>query len=256
MNFKRESIIVSAKDVNLHYGNKKILSNVNFSIEDIVRPGFTQGQICALVGRSGIGKTQLFRLMAGLNQPSSGQILIGKEQSPVRLGQVGVVTQQYALLEHRTVKKNLQLSGAKDSDIKAYCDEFDLSQHMDKYPAQLSGGQRQRTAILQQILRGNSYILMDEPFSGLDPLMVKKTINLLLKISLLDELTTIIIVSHDLVNCTAISDTIFLMTKKSEEEGASIQYKYDLADMGLTWDPEIRKEKKFWEVIEDIEAKM
>ncbi len=141
--------------------------------------------------------------------------------------------------------------------IEDYCEQFDLKQHLDKYPAELSGGQRQRAAILQQVLVGNNFILLDEPFSGLDEIMLRKTISLLLKVSLLDEVKTLIIVSHDIENSLAISDHAFLMTKEGEE-GATIKQDnvFDLMKMDLAWNPEIKETTEFRKLLKDIKSKL
>jgi ABC-type nitrate/sulfonate/bicarbonate transport system ATPase subunit len=254
--YKNEELILSCKGLNVNYGDKKILKDINFDIHNITRPNMTQGQIIALVGQSGIGKTSLFRSLAGFEKPTSGEILIGLEQKPVKIGNVGVVTQSYNLLEHLKVKGNLLLTGRKLEEVEALASEFDMLKHFDKFPAQLSGGQRQRIAILQQVLKDNDFILLDEPFSGLDPIMLKKTVSLIQRTSTMSEMKTFIIVSHDLLNCSALADTIFLLTKPVETEGASINYKYDLAEMGLAWTPDIKKNKMLYDIIEDIEKKM
>lgn len=260
-----EEILLTANNINLAYGKKQILSNINLQIVDRHRVGFKQGQIISLIGRSGIGKSQLFRILAGFNEIKSnkektisGSVLVNMDQKPVKLGDIGVVTQNYKLLEHRTVKKNLEFTGANATLIKEYCDEFDLSQHIDKFPMELSGGQRQRCAILQQVLTGNNFILLDEPFSGLDGIMLKKTIDLLLKVSLLDELKTLVIISHDIENSLAISDTAFLMTKPDPNQGAVIleENKFDLVKMGLAWTDNIIDNPNFRELLKLIKSKL
>ncbi len=261
----KEEIILSVQDINLSYGTKNILSNINFDIKDIHREGLNQGQIVSLIGRSGIGKSQLFRIIAGFNeikdtseQKLSGRVLLNKEQIPIKLGEVGVVTQNYKLLEHRTVKKNLLFTGATIDEVKDYCNQFDLIQHIDKYPMELSGGQRQRVAIIQQVLTGNNFILLDEPFSGLDEIMLRKTINLLVKVSLLDELKTLIIISHDIENSLSISDSAFLMTKESDEVGATIreENKFDLINMDLCYHQDIRDKSEFRNLLKLIKEKL
>jgi len=256
-----EDVLLHVNNISLSYGTKPILSNINFQVTDRHRIGVNQGQIVSLIGRSGIGKSQLFRIIAGFNeirntnyQTLSGQILLNKELTPVKLGDVGVVTQNYKLFEHRTVYKNLLFTGASDSIIKEYCQEFDLLQHINKFPLELSGGQRQRCAILQQVLTGSNFILLDEPFSGLDEVMLQKTIKLLLKISLLDELKTLIIISHDIENSLAISDRAFLMTKSDENQGAVIleENKFDLVSMGLAWTDNIKDNPNFRTLLKHI----
>lgn len=260
-----EEVILSVKDVNLSYGKKQILSNINFEIKNVKRQGYEQGQIVSLIGRSGIGKSQLFRILSGFSKfqttnkmSVTGEVLTGLDQSPVRLGDMGVVTQNYKLYEHRTVKRNLMFSGADMDIINEYTQAFDLFQHLDKYPKELSGGQRQRVAILQQVLVGSDFILLDEPFSGLDDIMLRKTIDLLVKVSLLHELKTLIIISHDIESSLAISDTAFLMTKPSTETGAVItdDNKYDLRLMDLAWKENIKEDRDFRNLLNLIKSKL
>src|SRR3954467_4407894 len=107
--YKKEGLLLKATDINLKYDTRQILRDVNFEILDIVRPGLIQGQVVSLIGRSGIGKTQLFRILSGLLKPTSGTVTIGADQKPVKAGQVGVVPQNYILFNHRTIYNNLAL---------------------------------------------------------------------------------------------------------------------------------------------------
>ncbi|MFN0048480.1 MAG: ATP-binding cassette domain-containing protein, partial [Cytophagales bacterium] len=107
--YKKEEIILTANNVNLQYDEKIILRNVNFIIHNITRPGMAQGQVVSLIGRSGVGKTQLFRILAGLINPTSGNIKIGVDQHQVKAGEVGIVPQNYVLFNHRSVLENLKI---------------------------------------------------------------------------------------------------------------------------------------------------
>ncbi len=266
MTYQKNQVLLKADNVHLSYGDKVILREINFTIQDIVRPNVQQGQVVSLIGRSGIGKTQLFKILAGMNKPTSGKVTIGKDMHEVREGEVGVVSQNYILFNHRTVQINLEIALAHndknytDSDkinlIKDYADKFNLSEHLEKYPLQLSGGQRQRVSILQQALTSNKFILLDEPFSGLDALVIDKVVDLLLKISTLDELNTLIIVSHDIENTLAISDTAFIMANQPNKQGATITEKLDLIEMGFAWEKDIKKEHKFQDLVNDMKFKI
>lgn len=264
--YQIKDTILKVENVSLAYGNKQILRDINFEIRDVVRPNVTQGQIAALIGRSGVGKTQLFKILAGLNQPNSGTVKIGVDLHPVKAGEVGVVYQNYILFNHRTIFDNLKIgldysgneanSADKEKIIKEYAQRFDLTEHLKKYPAQLSGGQKQRVSIIQQILTGNKFILLDEPFSGLDMLMIDKVIDLLNKIATSHEYNTLIIVSHDVESAMAISDTAFIMACEEGKEGATITEKIDLMEKGLCWDPEIRSNSDFQKLITSIKNKI
>src|ERR1700744_6253975 len=87
--------------------DKPILHDINLSINNIVRPNMVQGQVVALLGPSGIGKTQLFRCIAGLQKPTNGKVMLNGTAHEVQAGQVGVVQQHYPLLNHRTIISNL-----------------------------------------------------------------------------------------------------------------------------------------------------
>lgn len=263
--YSKNEVLIQVKDVNLSY-DKQILRDINFAIHNIVRPGLSQGQVISLIGRSGIGKTQLFKILAGMIQPNTGTVLVGLEQQPVKAGQVGIVAQNYILFNHRSVYDNLRLAmkhasitlsdKEKDALINDYAVKFDLAEHLKKYPMQLSGGQRQRASIIQQVLTGNKFILLDEPFSGLDALMIDRVTELLLKISTLDELNTLVIVSHDVENSLAISDTVFILARQKDQEGATITETLDLIEMGFAWNPEIRENEKFQHLVSQIKHKI
>ena len=96
--------------------------------------------------------------------------------------------------------------------------EFELEDKFNLYPAQLSGGQRQRCAIIQQILCSEHFLLMDEPFSGLDLLMLEKTCELITKVADMDDLNTIIVVTHDVTAACSVADHLWLMGRDSRRE--------------------------------------
>ncbi len=263
--YKKEEVILQVENVNLSY-DRPILRNVNFNIHNITRVGIQQGQIVSLIGRSGIGKTQLFKILSGLLIPQTGSVKIENDLHPVIAGEVGVVPQNYILFNHRSILDNLKLglrgSPNKYSEkekaelIKEYANKFELAEHLKKYPMQLSGGQRQRVSIIQQILTGNRFILLDEPFSGLDPVIKDKVVELLVSISLLNELNTLIIISHDIENSLAISDTAFILANQEGHLGSTITETIDLMQMGLAWNPEIKKIKAFQDLVAQIKFRI
>src|ERR1044072_4566938 len=258
----KAEVVLQATNLQLTY-DRPILRDINFCIRNIVRPGLSQGQVVSLVGRSGIGKTQLFKIVSGLQQPTAGRVTIYNNK-PVKAGDMGVIFQNYYLFEWRTVYQSLMLAAKKNRNlfamekqaIEQYAEQFQLTGHLNLYPQQLSGGQRQHVSIMQQLLKGSDFILLDEPFSGLDVCMLDKAVELLLQVSQSDELKTLIIVSHDIETTVAISDTVFILGTEPGKEGATIKKEIDLIERDLAWVKNIKQERRFLETIEEIKREL
>jgi ABC-type nitrate/sulfonate/bicarbonate transport system ATPase subunit len=259
----KAGVILKAEDVQLSFGSRPILRDINFRIHDIIRPGIKQGQVVSLIGKSGIGKTQLFKILSGLQQPTSGRITINGNRSIVA-GDMGVIFQNYYLFEWRSIntslmlaaKQNKALKGREKETVDSYLEDFSLKLIADHYPAQLSGGQRQRVSIIQQLLKGSDFLLLDEPFSGLDVCVLDRVVDLLLRVSLSDELKTLIIVSHDIETALAISDTVFILGEEEGLPGATIKKEIDLIARDLAWQKEVRSMKAFAETVREIKASL
>ena len=264
--YQREEVIVEIDKVCLELGGKAILRNVTVEIRDITRPDRTQGQIVGFLGPSGVGKTKLFEIMAGLLEPTSGTVRIGLPLSPIHVGRVGVVQQNYPLFQHRTVLGNLLVAASMNANMpskdraekaKTLLDRFGLYPQREQYPAQLSGGQRQRVAIAQQMICSETYLLLDEPFSGLDVNMVQEVSNMLVEISNEQELNTIIVVSHDISATSAISDTLWVMGRDRAPDGkvvpgAYIKHVYDLIERDLCWQEDLHDNPRFSDLIREV----
>ncbi|HVT04284.1 MAG TPA: ATP-binding cassette domain-containing protein [Thermoanaerobaculia bacterium] len=263
--YELRGTVLKVRDVSLKLGENLILRDVNLEIRDIVRPDCPAGQVVGLLGPSGIGKTQLFRVMAGLTHPTTGQVLIGEEARPVERGMVGVVAQHYPLFAHRTVLGNLEIAGRRSGldrgAARAKADQllarFDLDSHRDRYPAVLSGGQRQRVAIAQQFMCSENFLLMDEPFSGLDPLAVERVAGMITEVACAHELNTFIIVTHDIAAALEVADTIWLIGRDRDAKGnvipgARIQATYNLIERGLAWHKGITTRPEFLELLGEI----
>jgi polar amino acid transport system ATP-binding protein/sulfate transport system ATP-binding protein len=257
--------ILKASNVWLTLGGNLILRDVDLEVRDIRRPGKLTGQVVGLLGPSGIGKTRFFRILAGLDEPDRGTVRVGEQQVPVERGMVGVVAQRYTLFQHRTVLSNLLVAGAqgglsrKDAREKAmsFLERFHLQTHAHRYPPQLSGGQQQRVAIAQQFMCSEHFLLMDEPFSGLDPNAVDRVAELIAEVASLHELNTIIVVTHDIAAAMEVSDTLWLMGRDRDEKGnvvpgARIQETYDLVERGLAWRKGVNTTPEFMDLLREI----
>ena len=245
--------------------DKPVLKGLSAHIDNIVRDGMQQGQVVALLGPSGSGKTQLFRCIAGLQRPASGSIRLKDSKAEVQPGEVGVVAQHYPLFNHRTVLGNLLVAAGrfiKDDKLArekaiAMLEEFHLLDKAASYPQSLSGGQRQRIAIAQQLLCSSHFLLMDEPFSGLDPLAKRRVCETIAGVATKDELNTMIVVTHDIESAIAIADTVWVLGRDRDDKGnpipgARIQEVLNLAEMGMAWDPEIETRPEFFELTKRI----
>ncbi len=257
--------ILNVYDVNLSFGRTPILRDLSMEIRDLYRPGFTQGQVVALLGPSGMGKTCLFRILAGLDKPDSGRVLVEKDGRPVERGMVGVVAQNYPLFMHRTVRSNLIVAGRHSGLSKpeiakranALLKRFGIEEHAGKFPAQLSGGQRQRVAIAQQFMCSEHFLLMDEPFSGLDPIALGKVTDFIREMALSDELNTFILVTHDIGAALQVADMVWLLGRDRDSSGnpvpgARIQASFSLVERGLAWRQGIATDPEYLSLQEEI----
>ena len=153
------------------FGKTSILENISFDV--------AEGEVLVLLGASGSGKTTILRIIAGLEMPYTGKVILhGKDvtELPARERGVGVIFQSYALFPKMTVEKNigygLRIRKRKRKEIRQTVDELlklvQLEEHRKKYPSQLSGGQQQRVAIARTLAYKPEVLLFDEPFGALD----------------------------------------------------------------------------------------
>jgi multiple sugar transport system ATP-binding protein len=179
------------------------------------------GEFMILVGPSGCGKSTALRMIAGLEDISSGELKIGGEQVNDRSPKdrdIAMVFQNYALYPHMTVRENmgfaLKLAGVDKAEINAKVEEaaqtLDLTQHLDRRPANLSGGQRQRVAMGRAIVRDPKAFLMDEPLSNLD---AKLRVQMRTEVARLqnDLGTTTVYVTHDQTEAMTLGDRVAVM---------------------------------------------
>ncbi|NML20288.1 ABC transporter ATP-binding protein [Pseudoflavitalea sp. G-6-1-2] len=256
--YEQKQTILQVENLSVAYNGKTIIQDINFTERDTVRPGMQQGQIIAVLGRSGRGKSTLFRTLTGLEKPTTGQVLIPDLEKPVANGiqpakkvsegDVGFVDQKYTLFRHKTVWQSLffamRRSGLTDIEKKEkilqHLSDWGLTQCRDQYPVFLSGGQRQRTAILEQLLSSGYYMVLDEPFSGLDIGNIQSVKKAFQWINASHELHTIIFSTHDIELAVELADSIYVLGYPKDAEGVSgtagtILKHYDLKSMGLAW---------------------
>ena len=260
-------LLLDIDKVSLTLDGNLILRDISVQIHDIVRPNSITGQIVGFLGPSGIGKTQLSKTIAGLQKPTSGHVYITPERKIVEKGLVGYVSQNYLLFEHRTVLSNLMLSCKQNKKtpkecidkVKYYLDKFDLYDKRNSYPCQLSGGQRQRVAIAQQMLCSDYFLIMDEPFSGLDIITIEKVSDMIISVANEDEFNTIIIITHDVTSAALIADTLWLMGRDRDEQGniikgAVIKKTINVMDAGLAWQKDIQYTKEFTDFVRHLKT--
>jgi ABC-type nitrate/sulfonate/bicarbonate transport system ATPase subunit len=258
--------VLTLSKVSMQFNGELILRDISAQVLNVVRPGMSQGQVVGFYGRSGIGKSVLCRVMAGLVAPTAGSVEVGQAQQAAEPGMVGFVQQRYPLFDHRTLFDNLLVAAqrkhapeAAHQHVETYLERFCLAPHRRKYPAHLSGGQRQRAAIAQQLLCSDHLILLDEPFSGLDVAMIDEVKKIIVEVTTMDELNTVIIVSHDIVTTTALADRLWLLGYEHDAPGTLVpgatispQHQYNLAEMGLAWHENVEAEPEFAHFIEHL----
>ncbi len=211
------------KSVRKSFGDVQVIPSVDLTIE--------HGEFVVFVGPSGCGKSTLLRLIAGLEDTSSGTIEIdGKDATglPPAKRRLAMVFQSYALYPHMSVRKNiafpLKMAGldkaAQDAKVEAAAKVLNLTSYLDRRPGQLSGGQRQRVAIGRAIVREPSAFLFDEPLSNLDAALRG---GMRLEISELHQKlkTTMIYVTHDQVEAMTMADKIVVLNAGRIEQVGS-----------------------------------
>jgi multiple sugar transport system ATP-binding protein len=204
---------VEIRDARKAFGAVEVLHGVNVSIED--------GQFVVLVGPSGCGKSTLLRMIAGLENITGGEIIIGNRvvnMLPPKARDVAMVFQNYALYPHMTVADNMAFSMKLRKAPKKEIDErlqkaaaiLGLGPLLGRYPRQLSGGQRQRVAMGRAIVRDPQVFLFDEPLSNLD---AKLRVQMRTEIKELHQRlkTTTVYVTHDQIEAMTMADKIVVM---------------------------------------------
>jgi len=208
-----------------NFKSKKVLKNVSLTIED--------GNLVTIIGESGCGKTTLLKLLNRLEKPSQGKILINDKdiatEDVIELRRhMGYVIQQTGLFPHMTIEENIEIINTvqhmpAEERLKKTIEVMEMvglnaEEYLHLFPSQLSGGQQQRVGVARAFASESDIILMDEPFSALDPMTRNDLQDQL--VDLQDELKkTIVFVTHDMDEAIKISDKICIM-----KDGHVLQY--------------------------------
>lgn len=209
--------MIEFREIQKKYGQEEVIKEHSFKIED--------GELFVLVGQSGSGKTTTLKMINRLVEADSGSIFIdGKDIKSIPLRKlrldIGYVLQSIALFPNLTVRENIELipemkkwqaaKRHKESDELLEKVGLEALKYKDRYPRELSGGEQQRVGILRAIIAQPKILLMDEPFSALDPIS-RKSLQMLTK-SLHKEFNmTIVFVTHDMSEALDIADRICVM---------------------------------------------
>lgn len=209
--------MIKVQDLHKSFGKLEVLKGISTTIEN--------GEVVAIIGPSGSGKSTFLRCMNLLEQPTSGQIIIGSEDitdkktniKKVREN-VGMVFQHFHLFPHMTVLQNVTYAPIKvkgmskeeaDKHGLALLEKVGLSEKANEYPNRLSGGQKQRVAIARALAMNPEVMLFDEPTSALDPEMVKEVLEVMK--SLAHTGMTMAIVTHEMGFAREVADRVLFL---------------------------------------------
>jgi ABC-type multidrug transport system ATPase subunit len=251
--YTENETLLRVHDLEVTYGLKKIIHRISFSITDTKREGCKTGQVLAIVGRSGRGKSTLLNAITAMVKPSSGTVEIFDGNGglrPLKEGEVGFVQQNYPLSRNQSVNDMLMQAAAqagipsnkRQNLVDEKLKEWNLEKQKFQSANQLSGGQRQRVSILEQIICCKHCIVLDEPFSGLDVKNKMDVRESFERISAADDTNTIIFTTHEIGLAVELADTIIVIGYPKDDQGELVQVgqllqTYNLKEMGLAWHP-------------------
>jgi ABC-type nitrate/sulfonate/bicarbonate transport system ATPase subunit len=211
------SAAISLRGVGKHFGSLQVLDGVSFDV--------TQGEIVALLGTSGCGKSTLLNMVAGLLEPGEGELWIdGKRAEGTKdRNALSYMFQEDRLLPWRTARANAEFgleaaspaiaSRERHTRANAVLDLVGLQGFADAHPHQLSGGMRSRVALARSLVTGPRILLMDEPFSKLDPQMRTQMHDELLRIHAMQRMT-VLFVTHDVEEAIVLADRVVVLAPR------------------------------------------
>jgi NitT/TauT family transport system ATP-binding protein len=179
------------------------------------------GEFVAVLGPSGCGKSTLMLLAAGLEFPTSGSVLIGEKPVTRPVTEIGIVFQEHALYEWRTILENIMLQAeirrlpraGIEKRARELLERTGLSDFASKYPFELSGGMRQRAAICRALVHDPPFLFFDEPFGALDAL-TREQMRIDLEKLWLERRPTVLFITHSIPEAVALADRIIVMTPR------------------------------------------
>lgn len=220
----KEKLKVSS--VTVDFEDKTVIEDISVTLNE--------GEIISILGTSGVGKTTLFNVIAGLITPQEGEVRLNGEDITGKSGKISYMLQKDLLLPFKTIIDNVSLplilkgrnrKNAREEALK-YFSRFGIEGMENKYPRELSGGMRQRAAFLRTYMFSNEIALLDEPFSALDAITKHKMhtwyLDIVKKLNM-----SILFITHDIDEAVLISDRIYIMSGKPGKIVKEIDVKID-----------------------------
>lgn len=206
--------MIEIKNLSYNFEKNQVLKNINIKVNE--------NEFVSIVGTSGVGKTTLFNLIAGILELQNGEILIDSDKNYIN--KVAYMLQKDLLFEHKTVVENIilpliinKISKKKATDeAKEVLKLFNLYEYSDKYPKELSGGMRQRIALIRTCMFKRNIFLLDEAFSALDAITKRELHRWYVDLAKKFSLTTILI-THDIDEAVLLSNKVYILGNKPGE---------------------------------------